>query len=464
VFVDVSSLIAHNPPGLHYGVAVVDIDADGHPEFVVAGFSGPNRVLRWTNGLLREAAPPDLADISRPAVGLAAGDIDGDGREELYVINTGDLSGLKPTGDRLFDPLPNGQWEDLFALPRNRGVRHFSTAGSVGAIDRRGSGRYGFFVATDRRPPRLFELGRDGCLADVAAPMGLAIDSTVYGRGVLTLPILSDHPDIICVTDRGSNLAFRNQGDGKFTECAAALGLADPLENGRGVTAIDAGDGRLSLAWGNWEGRHRMMVRRDDGSWKDCATPGFAFPSAARTVIAADFDNDGRDELFFNNFGEPNRLLRVAADADQPSPDISMLDLGDAVDAQGWGTGGAICDIDRDGVLELLIARGEREPQPLGLYKSREAAKNRWLRVRPLTRFGAPARGSVVRAEMNGRFRVKGICGGSGYLCQMEPVAHFGFGPNGRTERVQVIWPDGATEVLVRPAMNREHTVPYPRG
>ncbi|MFO0824354.1 MAG: ASPIC/UnbV domain-containing protein [Gemmataceae bacterium] len=84
--------------------------------------------------------------------------------------------------------------------------------------------------------------------------------------------------------------------------------------------------------------------------------------------------------------------------------------------------------------------------------------------MRPLTRFGAPARGAVVRAEANGRVRVKGVCGGSGYLCQMEPVAHFGFGPGGRAERVQVTWPDGASVVLLNPGSNRTITVPYPRG
>jgi len=100
----------------------------------------------------------------------------------------------------------------------------------------------------------------------------------------------------------------------------------------------------------------------------------------------------------------------------------------------------------------------------LGLFKSRAAGENNWLRVRPLTRFGAPARGAVARAEANGRILVKGVCGGSGYLCQMEPVAHFGLGHGGKAERVQVTWPDGAAVVLLNPGTNRALTVPYPRG
>lgn len=48
----------------------------------------------------------------------------------------------------------------------------------------------------------------------------------------------------------------------------------------------------------------------DIGGFKDVAPPAMARPSAIRTVIAADFDNDGYEELFFNNIGDANRLFR----------------------------------------------------------------------------------------------------------------------------------------------------------
>jgi ASPIC/UnbV protein/VCBS repeat protein len=456
MFADVSGLIGHNPPRLHYGVAVADLDGDGRTEFVVAGFGGPNRVLRWNGERLRDVAAPVVADADRQAVGLAAGDIDGDGREELYVLNTDTFSGSKRFADRLFKHHLDGRWEDLFERSEHASLRNLAAGRSVAAIDRRGVGRYGFFVANHGRPMRLYEIGPDGALADLAPALNLAV--TAAGRGILALPITDLHPDILCVNEQGPNFLYRNRGDGTFVECAEAAGLADPDEHGRGVAAFDA-SGEFGLCWGNWEGPHRLMVRTNDGAWKNRATAGLAFPSAVRTVIAADFDNDGHDELFFNNVGESNRLFRVLPDAE-----IVMLDPGDALDSDGFGTGAAVCDIDRDGVFELLVARGERGPQPLGLFKARGAEANNWLRVHPLTRFGAPARGAVVRAEAGGRVRIRGVCGGSGYLCQMEPVAHFGFGPETRPDRVQVTWPDGAGVVLLNPGVNRVVTVPYPRG
>jgi ASPIC/UnbV protein/VCBS repeat protein len=455
MFVDVSVSIGNNPPRMHSGVAAADLDGDGRGEFIVGGFGAANRHLRAIGGQLRDVASPLLADADGFTVSLAAGDIDGDGRDELYVVNEG--------ADRLLKSRLDGSWEDVFERLSAGQIPNRSAGRGVAAIDRRGVGRYGFFVAGDGGPMRLYELGPAGALADLAGPLGLA--HAAAGRGVLTAPIFSHSTDIVCVNEEGPNLAFRNRGDGVFDDCALDRGLADTGERGWGVTAFDAGEGELGLSWVNRDGPHRLMVRGEDEAWRDRATAALAMPSAARTVIAADFDNDGHDELVFINLGEPNRLFRVSANTDAGGDVvITMLDPGDARDPEGFGTGAAVCDVDGDGVLELLVARGEREPQPLGLFRARAAERNNWLRVRPLTRFGAPARGALVRAEAGGRVRVKCISGGSGYCCQNEPVAHFGFGPERRPERVRVTWPDGAGVVLLNPGVNRTVTVPYPRG
>ena len=56
MFVDVSASIAINPPRLHSGVAVADLDGDGRFEFIVGGWGVPNRMLRWVSSQLRDAA------------------------------------------------------------------------------------------------------------------------------------------------------------------------------------------------------------------------------------------------------------------------------------------------------------------------------------------------------------------------------------------------------------------------
>jgi hypothetical protein len=285
---------------------------------------------------------------------------------------------------------------------------------------------------------------------------------------VLAAPLSDGHTDLLLLALGGPNRFFRNRGDGRFEECGDGLNLADAGEHSYSAVAVDAdGDGRLDVCGANVEGPHRLLVRQPDGAWRDRATPGLALPSPARAVVAADFDNDGHDELFFNNLGEPNRVFRLMANGRHESAGevvLAMLDPGDTAAPGGFGTGAAVADIDGDGVLELLVAHGVVGAQPLGLYKARAAAGNGWLRIRPQTRFGAPARGAQVWAEFGGRVRVKVIDGGSGGLCQMEPTAHFGLGREVRVERVTVTWPDGAALTMRNPDLNCSYTVPYPRG
>ena len=73
---------------------------------------------------------------------------------------------------------------------------------------------------------------------------------------------------------------------------------------------------------------------------------------------------------------------------------------------------------------------------------------------------GAPARGAVVVLEMFGRTQRRAIDAGSGYLCQMEPVAHFGLGRQTQINRVRVHWPDGATAMINNPACDQLLRVP----
>jgi hypothetical protein len=108
-----------------------------------------------------------------------------------------------------------------------------------------------------------------------------------------------------------------------------------------------------------------------------------------------------------------------------------------------------------------MIAHGETAPQPLSFYKT-PANANHWLRVRPLTRAGAPARGATVTMVSAGQSRLQVIDGGSGYQCQMEPVAHFGLGQQTHVDELIIRWPSGATAVMRTPTIDQLIVVPHP--
>jgi hypothetical protein len=455
MFIDKSKILLDNPTQNNYGIAVTDVDGDGFFEVFVAGFSGPNLVLKYNGKGFVNIADETLADSGRRAIAVAAGDIDGDGQEEIYVLNTDTFSGRKQFCDRLFD-YRDGKWVDLFSLPENQDALNPTAGRSVICIDRNGNGKYGFVVANYGGPMRLYELNDKGCLVDVAPEAG--VNLTSGGRSLISLPLVSDCMDIFAANEYGSNFLFCNQGDGTFKEIAKLAGVDDPDENGRGLVAFDAdGDGRFDIVYGNWLGPHRMYLQGVLGQFKNVAPPDLAVPSPIRTVIAADFDNDGYEELFFNNIGEPNRLFAYRDGT------WKAIDTGDAWEPDGLGTGAAVGALDEDGQLGIFIAHGEAAPQPLTLYSPIEN-QNAWLRVLPFTAWGAPARGAVVTLIGERRTQRRAIDAGSGYLCQMEPVAHFGLGQNQNVKRVEIKWPDGATATISSPKTNQLIRVPHPNS
>ena len=453
MFTDRSFLLTDNPAQLNYGIAVTDFDDDGAFELFVAGFGGQNLVLKWQGAGFADVADSVLADFGRQAIGVAAGDLDGDGREEIYVLNTDTFGGRKQFGDRLFDWQESG-WHDLFSLPQNQDALNLTAGRSVAWIDRYGTGKYGCLVANYGGAMRLYELNADNMIADMAVTAGLA--KVTSGRGIVSLPLVSERMDIFMANESGSNFLFRNQGDGTFVDIAAIAHISDSYEHGRGIAVLDAnGDGRFDIVYGNWEGAHRLFIQQEPGKFRDMASQSMAMASRIRTVIAADFDNDGYEELFFNNIGQPNRLFGWREGK------WTALTIGKALEPRGLGTGAAVGDFDGDGRLELVIAHGESGAQPLSLYHT-IANTNSWLRILPLTAQGAPARGAIVTLVAGGRQQIRAIDAGSGYLCQMEPVAYFGLGKETQIDFVEVRWLDGKVFRLATPAVNQSIRVAYP--
>ncbi|XP_068806025.1 cartilage acidic protein 1 isoform X3 [Struthio camelus] len=480
-----------NPTQLNYGVAVTDLDADGDFEIVVAGYNGPNLVLKYDKARGRlvnvaqdERASPyyALRDRQGNAIGVAACDIDGDGREEVYFLNTNNaFSGMATYTDKLFK-LRNGRWEDILSDEVNRDVASRFAGRSVACVDRTGSGRYAIYIANyasgNVGPHALLEMDAAASdpargivvLVDVAATAG--VNKYTGGRGVAVGPILSDSAsDIFCGNENSPNFLFHNQGDGTYRDVAAAVGLDDPYQHGRGVALADFNrDGRLDVVYGNWNGPHRLYLQAGAPGrvrFRDIATPKFSMPSPVRTVIAADFDNDQELEVFFNNIAyrgsSANRLFRLVR-REHSDPAVEELNPGDALEPEGRGTGGAVTDFDGDGLLDLILSHGESMAQPISVFKGTQGTGNNWLRVIPRTRFGAFARGAkVVLFTRRSGAHLRVIDGGSGYLCQMEPVAHFGLGRD-EASSLEVTWPDGrvAVRAVASGETNSVLEIPYP--
>ena len=432
-FEDITYQILENQPRLSYGVSVSDVNNDGNFEFIVTGFGFNNLALTHKKGILFNSIDQSIfIDKNRKTIGVASCDIDQDGYEEIYFLNTDTYSGNKRYSDRLLD-FDGNKFFDLFELETNQKNLNLTAGRSVVCVDRNGNGAYGIYVANYGGPTRFYE--KDGNeIIDKASELG--IDKITGGRAVISGNILSGRSDIFAANERGKNFLYYNN-NGNFVELAKDYAVDDIFQNGRGTALSDIYyRGRLDILTSNWEGPHRAFVLKN-GKFVDIADETFSTPSRIRTVISADFDNDGYDEVFMNNIGEPNKLFKILDNGE-----FKEINIGNALETNGLGTGAAVADIDGDGILELLISHGESGYQPLTLYKA-NLKKNNFLRIKPINMHGAPARGATVTLVSNLRTHSKTIDSGSGYLCQMEPVAHYGIRKNERNIKIVVTWTNG---------------------
>ena len=449
-FEDITSQIVENPKRLSYGVSVTDVNQDGNFDFIVTGFGYLNLALSYENGkLVNIVNQKKFSDEFRRTIGVAACDIDRDGYEEIYFLNTDTYSGTKKYSDRLID-LEKGKFIDLFEIEKNQKDLNLTAGRSVVCVDRKGDGNYGVYVANYGGPTRYYEYN-DDILVDKSVQLNLA--KVTGGRAVVAGHIISDKIDVFAANERGANFLYKND-KGKFLDVAYEYRVQDVLQNGRGTALSDIYyRGRLDILNGNWGGFHRAYVLKND-IFEDIAKPPFDEPSRIRTVISADLDNDGYDEVFLNNIGEPNKLFRILENGL-----IKQIPLDVGLEPDGYGTGAAVADIDNDGVLELLVSHGESWDQPLSLYKAKVDPDNKYLRIKPLNQYGAPARGATVTLISNLRKHSKTIDSGSGYLCQMEPVAHYGIRKNEKDIKIQIKWTNGKTKTISVKELNQTITL-----
>lgn len=490
----------------HYGIAASDVDDDGNFDWFVAGFDGPNFVLsydfktkRLKNIAVRYSPYASLMDERGQAVGVCACDIDGDGREEIYVLNTNDaFAGLSSYSDKLFK-WRNGTYVDLYSDPVNWNITAMYYAGrSVACVDRTGSGRYSFVVAAYANDKNgkfaMIEMNighrenniKTGhvVLVDVAEKVGIA--RATGGRGIVVGPILGNNgrSDIFFgnenspwIVHSGDNFLFQNLGNGSFDDVAVAINLADGYSNARGVALGDFDEnGFIDIVVGNWDGNHRLYLQTaDTARFRNVANLNFNTPALVRTVMVADFNNDGQTDIFMNTFcgrnnvAMYNRLYTItklsSGELRQADNDVGMAD-----EPYGCGTGGSFADVNDDGRLDLILSHADSsfDPYvpPLTTYRVSASSRNKWIRVAPTTVYGGPARGALVTITFrNGRQLSQVIDGGSGYLCQMEPVAHFGLGSR-TPSSLFVRWPDGRTysKKLSRFEMNKVHSIDWGRS
>jgi hypothetical protein len=323
--------------------------------------------------------------------GLVFFDADGDGRQDLFLVNGHDRpeSRKGPAFQAFYRNRGDGTFEDR---TRAAGFQVEIYGLGAAAADYDNDGDADLFINA-LGPDRLFRNRGDGTFEDVTRAAG--VGDPGFGSSATWLDYDHDgfvdlfvgnyvqwtaETDIYCTIDgatksyctpesyRGAtNRLFRNRGDGTFEDATQRAGLLDPTGKSLGVVAFDFDDdGWTDLAVANDTQPNYLFRNRGDGAFEEIGkTAGIAYSEEGKArgamgIDAADYDDSGRPSLVIGNFS--NEMLALyhnegrglfiddaaAAGIGQPS----LLTL---------AFGCFFFDYDLDGRLDLFVANGHVE-------------------------------------------------------------------------------------------------------
>jgi FG-GAP-like repeat/ASPIC and UnbV len=431
--------------------AFADFDGDGDPDLFV-GFNGaPNRLYRNDHGQFVDvAASAGLAE-ARPSRAAAWGDFDGDGDPDLLV-------GFAPGPASVLRLYRNdaGHFTDVTAAA---GIARDSGAVRQPAwVDVDGDGDLDLFVAFRDRPNVLFR-NDGGRFTDIAAAVGLADPRKSVGAVWFDMDGDGDLDLYLANMDGDANALYRNDGM-HFTDVAAAAGVAwggraaGDAANGtvRPCAADVDGDGRLDLVTANY-GPNGLFLGRPGGRFEDVSGAwGVAVDSRYDTCALDDFDHDGRIDLYVNGTvtggtSYPDHLYRNTGHGFEDVTPGNVAAL-QADHGVQWA------DIDGDGAPDLALTGSRNDGMHFILRNLLDPAlAQRSLAVRVLDARGRATRaGAVVRVYRAGTRTLVGtrlVDSGSGYDAQSDLPVHIGIPERGRVD-VEVTWPANGRPVVAR--------------
>ena len=468
------------------GAALADLDSDGDLDIYLvqsgllnAGKSPHSDRLYLNVGDGYFEPGPEVPDGDGYGMGVAAGDYDNDGDVDLYVTNVGPNVLLRNDGSGVFENVAGAA-----------GVDEPGWGASAAFLDLDADGDLDIFLANYIKwseetelecymagvrtycPPQnykaaapdvLFRNNGDGTFTDVSSEAGLKL---AFGNGFGVVGADFDgngHTDVFVANDMTVNQLWLNQGGLRFVESALEWGCGvdeyGQAKAGMGVVAADLDDDAdTDVLVVNLEGQTDSLFL-NQGGWFEDATAAFGLGVSSRKhtrfgVALADFDNDGRLDLFEANgrvahaeagegdlFAEPNMLHRgnaagrfeLVAPAGGVSPPLVHTSRGLAVG-----------DVDNDGALDLLIVNRDAAPYLL----MNQTPRRNWLRFHVQTPHGRDAHAATVSLQIADRTIHRDVQPTASYLSSNTPRVHVGLGDADGATDVTVRWPEGEAELF----------------
>jgi hypothetical protein len=512
------------PETIGSGAAFIDYDRDGDQDLLLVNSRywadhAPQGVPP-TQALYANDSHGRFTDVTEAAglalsfygMGVAVGDYDGDGWDDLYLTSLNENHLLRNTGGRFEDVTAGAgvagdpdAWSssaafldydndgdlDLFVVDYVRWSRTIDLE-----IDFRltGLGRaYGAPVNFIGTQNRLYRNEGGGRFTDVSAAAGIEVTDPVSGRpagkglGVVPLDYDGDGwTDLAIANDTVRNFLYHNRGDGTFEEVGVFEGIAYD-RNGKSSSSmgIDTvsfrNDQEVGIAVGKFANEMSSLFVTAEGRppFVDEAVleglgPASRIPLTFG-VLFFDYDLDGRPDLLLANGHLEHEINKVQESQTYAQPPQLFWNCGDACPGrfvpvtEGGdltnplvGRGIATADIDGDGDLDLLITQNGRRP---ALLRNDQETGHHWLRVALEGRApNTDALGARVSLTAGGATQMRELFPARGYLSSVELPLTFGLGTDERVDSLVIRWPNGQEQALVPEGVDRLLTVEQPEG
>lgn len=426
-----------------HGCTVTDLDSDGFPDVLVAGYQGLQAWINQGDGTFDERA--ELLGIVSPKkwnVAAAAADYDNDGLVDIYIVTYADW---QPSLERrcyndqklrdICGPTRfEGQQDQLF---RNTGERFEDVTDEVQlveanrglgivAVDIDANGRIDFAVANDVQENQCYLNMPDGSFREQGVLAGMAYSNTGEREGSMGIDVgdfnRDGWPDLFYTNyaNQDNSLMINVNGTG-FIHTADAMGLG-------GVSRRWVGFG-TTVADFNGDGWQDIFVANGHANYERLDSPYYQPP-----------------QLFENRGGE--RFVEVLGVS---GPYFTLPRA---------GRGAAVVDFDNDGAVDLVVVH---QNEPVAILRNRNVC-NFWLRLGLVgTSSERSGVGAKVTVRQESGSATSWRIGGGSYLSHSDSRLSFALDSDKATN-VTVTWPGGKVEDYSDLKLNHTHTLVQGRG
>jgi hypothetical protein len=506
----------NQPETMISGVGLIDYDNDGYLDiFFINGAALPSlkkESSKYYNRLFHNNHDGTFTDVTEKAglagdgydMGVAVGDFDNDGWEDIYVASVTKNHLYRNNGDGTFTDVTD---KAGVGAPTYKGQKMWSAA--AGWVDYNNDGKLDLFVSNyckwevnkdpvclsggrlraychpkfyEPLPSTLYRNNGDGTFTDVSEETGISKHLS-KGMGIGFNDYDGDgFTDIFVANDNMPNALFHNLKGKAFEEVAMDAGVAYS-ENGKAVSGMGAefrdldNDGLPDIWHTATELETFPLFRnRGNGIFIDVTgRSGLARPTLQMSGWSngvADFDNDGLKDLFVargnvldniaefssRTYGEPNSIFRnmgkmtfedVTA---QAGPDMQISEP---------YRGAAIGDLDNDGRLDMVVTVLNGKAR---ILRNVSSNSNNWVTFKLV---GAHSNRMAIGAQLkltteDGNSQYDIVSTSAGYGASRDPRPHFGLGAFKTVKQLEIRWPSGTRQVLKDLPANKIHRIEEP--